>query len=91
MKIAERIEGHYEVPNGGAHGWRPERVVLECKCGERVYYKRTMLLGSVVRCECGKDHSVSIREDLVLEVLEDNEILHPWRHWRAPEKEALPF
>lgn len=92
MKIVERIEGHYEahdVPYGRAYRWRPERVVVECRCGRRETYKKARLLESVVRCESCKDHSTNLREELVFGVLED-EVLHPWRYWRAPESESLP-
>ena len=55
MRIAERTKAHYEVIEtefGEVRRWRPERLVLECECGER-----PTLTKSVTACDgCGKDH-----------------------------------
>ena len=47
----------------------------------------------VAECECGKDHTSRIREELAVELLdeEEDELLHPWRYWRTSKDTGLPF
>jgi hypothetical protein len=95
MRVVERVEGHYETQDvefGRVYRWQPERVMVECRCGKRETFKRSELLESVIKCECGMDHSADVREELVIGVLEEDEkTLHPWRYWRPPEGSGLPF
>ena len=63
MKVVERVEAHYDVQAvefGRVYKWRPESVLIECGCGERLY-----LSTSVTSCGvCGADHTVVIQEEL---------------------------
>jgi hypothetical protein len=84
--IIERIEGHYDVqktPYGEAYVWCPERVVVECDCGQRL-----ALTDSDTVCGCGADHA-----SLVREVLAHQRASHPWEsdyhEWRNNQDELL--
>ncbi len=91
MRIIDRVAGRYEVVQetefGRVYKWRPERVVVECDCGER-----PTLTGSMTTCECGADHGVNIQEEVVAHQMpEDEEALRPWRSWRSSEETGIPF
>ena len=81
--VIECVEGHYEVEHtsyGRAYIWRPEHIVVECDCGERV-----VLSASETVCSCGVDHVALVREELVSQKVSD-EAPHPWeaeyQEWR---------
>jgi hypothetical protein len=86
MRVIERVAEHYdvqEVPFGKSYQWSPEQVVLECKCGKRMTYKRSEIIGSeVISCECGKDNTAHIREELVNQLIDEEYETHhhPWDH-----------
>ena len=98
MRIVERIAAHYDVqemPFGKAYHWVPEQVVLQCsKCGKRITYKRSEIIGSeALRCECGnKSNTARIREELVIEVLDEEYEAHhhPWRYWVTTMDSGIP-
>jgi hypothetical protein len=95
MQVIERIAEHYdvqEVPFGRDYKWSPEQVVAECKCGTKITLKRSEIIGSeVTSCECGKDNTARIREELVFQILdEDDEAVHPWRYWHTSEDTGIP-
>ena len=51
MRVIEHERGHYEVREvlyGKVYGWRPERLVFECHCGER-----HVSSGFELACACG--------------------------------------
>jgi hypothetical protein len=57
--------------------------VLECKCGKKITLKRSEIIGSeVIRCECGKDDAAHIREELIIQVIDEEYEAHhhPWDH-----------
>jgi hypothetical protein len=60
VRVVERTKAHYQVKEmefGKVRRWRPERLVLECGCGER-----PTLTSSVTACDgCGKDHMFIFR------------------------------
>ena len=94
MRVVERVAGQYETQDlefGRLYKWHPERVMVECKCGKRSTFKRLEIIDSIPTCECGEDHSARVREELVIEMLEDDEVVRPWRHWRSFEGTSLPF
>ena len=100
MKVTERIREHYEVREmegglGRAYKWRPEQVVLQCDCGKRSIHKRADLLGaSVSSCECGEDDMGRVREELVLQLIDEEgrEVnRYPWRYWHPPKDAGVPF
>ncbi len=96
MRIVERVESHYEtqeVEVGRVYKWRPESVVIECKCGKRTPHKRSELIDSVFTCECGADHMAGTREELFVELLEEkeDETVHPWRYQHSSEEAGIPF
>jgi hypothetical protein len=81
--VIECVEGYYvveETSYGHAYIWRPEHVVVECDCGERV-----ALTASETVCSCGVDHVALVREELVSWKMSD-EATHPWeaeyQEWR---------
>ena len=90
LTIIERTEGHYEVQEvefGKVYRWCPERVNIECECGERL----TLTAYSMATCpRCGASHEATLREELTDRRLED-QTLHPWRYEaRALEDGAIP-
>ena len=89
MKVIEHIEAHYdasEVPFGVVYRWRPECVVVECACGERL-----TLTASTTTCDaCGADHEVAAREGLDDERLR-NEAAYPWRSAEDRGDTGLPY
>jgi hypothetical protein len=41
-------------------------VTVECEeCGKRSTHTKSAHIGSLITCECGKDHTATIREELV--------------------------
>jgi hypothetical protein len=75
-KVIERIRGSYEAhetPYAKGYAWRPDRVVVECECGEVL---ALTALGTV--CSCGADHAASVEEGRVLRDSADI-TLRPWR------------
>lgn len=88
-KVIERVEARYEVQEvefGKVYKWRPERVVVECRCGERL-----SLGSSRTTCaECGSDHVEALQEESA-ERRQSDEVLHPWRYSEDHEEEGLPF
>jgi hypothetical protein len=96
VKIIERVAEHYDVQEmelGRIYHWCPESVVVECKCGKRLTLKRADLIDAEPDCECGMDQTASVREEVVIELLdEDYEFHHhPWRYWHPPKRAGLPF
>jgi hypothetical protein len=96
MRVIERIAEHYdvqEVPFGRDYRWSPEQVVAECKCGKRTTLKRSKIIGSeVTSCECGKDNTATIREELVIQLLDEEYEAHhhPWRYWHTTKDTGIP-
>lgn len=95
-KVIERLEAHYEVQDvemGKVYRWWPESVVVECKCGKRVALTRSELIDTMPDCKCGMDHTASVREEMVLELLdEDYEAHHhPWRYWHTNKDSGIPY
>ena len=88
VSTVERTEGHYEVQEvefGRVYRWRPERVVVECECGERL-----SLTTSTTTCRwCGMDHAAVVSGELAVRRLGE-EALHPWRYARDREGAGLP-
>jgi hypothetical protein len=96
VTIIERTGGRYKIQDvefGKVYKWHPERVVIECKCGKRITHKRSELISSEVSaCECGADSKANIREELVIEVLDEDEtVLHPWRYQHFSRDAGIPF
>jgi hypothetical protein len=48
-------------------------------------------MGSVETCECGKDSTVRVREEVVVQVLEEDQALHPWRNLHYSTFTRIPF
>src|ERR687898_529733 len=75
-KIIERVAEHYdthEVEFGTTYIWCPESVVLECtKCAKKMTLTRSELIDTQPECECGKGHSASAREEVVLELVDED-------------------
>ena len=87
-KIIERVAEHYdtlEVEVGTIYRWCPEYVVLACtKCAKKMTLTRSELIDTQPDCECGKGHTASAREEVVLVELLDEDYEahhHPWRYW----------
>jgi hypothetical protein len=94
VKILERLKGHYEaqeVSFGVVYRWCPEHVVVECRCGKRENRKRSDLISSFTVCDCGAN-TARIREELILEVLDEDEVTrHPWRYAGDREDAGIPY
>ncbi len=93
VRVIECTEGHYdvrEVEFGEVYRWRPESVVVECGCGERL-----TLTGSATTCgECGADHAATVQAELSgrrPERRPEDETLHPWRYAGESEGRGIPF
>ena len=41
--------------------------------------------------ECGARCSASVREELVVEKLAEEEYIHPWRYWHSKENAGIPI
>jgi hypothetical protein len=84
-KVIECVKARYEVQDvefGKVYKWRPERVVVECGCGERLY-----LNASMTSCkECSTDHALTVRGELA-DRRERDEVLHPWRYYYSEDSE----
>ncbi len=95
MRITQRTKGHYEtqdVEYGKVYKWHPESVMIECEeCGNRSTHPRSALIGSLITCECGKDHTARIREELVFQVLDEYEDPYHWRDWHPSKGAGIPF
>jgi hypothetical protein len=84
MKIIERVAEHYdtqEMEFGRTYIWCPESIVLECtKCDKKMTLTRSELIATQPECECGRGHTARVREEVVLEMMdEDYEAHHhPW-------------
>jgi hypothetical protein len=87
MRVIERVAEHYDVqemPFARLYRWSPEQVVVECsKCAKRTTHTRSEIIGSeVTSCECGEGHAARIREELVIELIDEEYEAHhhPWYH-----------
>jgi hypothetical protein len=74
LRIIEQIEGHYETQDvelGRVYRWQPGSVTVECEeCGKRSTSTKYTLIRSLIACECGKDNTATVREELVFQTLE---------------------
>ena len=95
MRIIEQTNGHYETQDvelGRVYRWQPGGVTVECEeCGKRSTHTKSGLIRSLITCECGKDHTARIKEELVFQVLDEDEDLHPWRYHHPSEGTGIPF
>jgi hypothetical protein len=97
VKIIERVAEHYdtqEMEFGRTYIWCPESVVLECKCGKRMTLTRSELIKNKPACECGTDNTASVREEVILKKLVDEDYEahhHPWRYWHTTRDTGIPF
>lgn len=89
MAIVERIKGHYDVQEvefGKVYRWCPERIIAECRCGE----KTSLTASSTATCrQCGTDLAVVFREKPTAGRSGD-EIIHPWRYAGHRESAGIP-
>jgi hypothetical protein len=88
-KVIESAQARYEVQDvewGKVYKWCPERIVVECGCGEKLY-----LNSSITSCkECSTEHVLAVREELS-ELRKSDLTLHPWRYSEDREDAGLPF
>jgi hypothetical protein len=83
IKLIERVAEHYDVQEmefGRSYRWCPECAVVECDCGQRMTLKMLEIIGSGVICECGAELSASIREEVVIDLLDEDTAIHPWHY-----------
>lgn len=79
VRVVERVAEHYdtqEVEFGRSYRWCPEYVVVECKCGKRKTLTRSDLIKAKPDCECGADYTASVREEVVLELVDEDYEAH---------------
>jgi hypothetical protein len=90
-KVIECAKARYEVKDvefGKVYKWRPEHIVVECQCGQRL-----SLTASTTSCvECGTDHVLALKEASA-DGHQSDQTLHPWRYYFYEEREdgSLPF
>ena len=67
--------------------------MIECKCGKRLTLKRADLIEAEPDCECGLDHTASVREEVVIQLLDQEYEAHhhPGCYWHSPKEAMLPF
>jgi hypothetical protein len=90
MKVVERVQARYEVQEvefGKVYKWRPERVVVECLCGQRLSLTASTTSSCV---ECGTDHTRALKEGST-DGWQSDENLHPWRYSEESGDIGLPF
>ncbi len=71
-------EAHYEtreVPFGRSYKWHPERMVVECDCGEELVFTGTEALTT---CQCGTEYGDLVRGIRYREGRLQDEDVHPW-------------
>jgi hypothetical protein len=89
VRVLERAQGRYEAQDlefGKVYRWCPERVMVECDCGERL-----TLTASRTACGCGADHAAFVREALAILRQPGDEAAHPWRSWCSSKDSGIPF
>jgi hypothetical protein len=97
VRIIERLAEHYDVQEvefGKVYKWCAEGVVVECDCGKRSIFTRSELIASeAICCECDKQTSAGIREEVVIQLLEENyeATNYPWRYWHTTKDTGIPF
>jgi hypothetical protein len=96
MRVIERVAEHYDAQDsefGKNYRWCPENVVVECTCGRRITLKRSALIDNGAPCECGVEHTNSVREEVVLQLPDEDYELHhhPWRYWHTTRDTGIPF
>jgi len=88
-KVIERVQPRYEVQEvafGKVYKWRPEHIVVDCQCGQRL-----SLTASTTSCvECGTDHVLAVKEASA-NGYQSEQALHPWRFVEDREDAGLPF
>jgi len=87
LTAIERTEGRYEVQEvdfGRVYRWCPERVDIECGCGERLNFTAV----SAATCpRCGTNHTATVGAAPAAGGSED-QALHPWRYDAGNLKDA---
>ena len=72
VRVIKHAEAHYEVKDvafGKAYRWRPERIIIECVCGQR-----PTLTASFTACDgCGTDHAAVFWGELFAGSSDDDE------------------
>ena len=91
-KVTERVDGCYEVQDvefGRVYKWRPECMVVECRCGQNL-----SLTASTTSCvECGSHHLLAVQGASTVR-RPSGQTLHPWRYYYSSEDRedaGLPF
>ena len=88
-KVIERVRARYEVQDvefGKVYKWRPEHIVVECQCGQRL-----SLTSSATSCvECGTDHGLALKEASA-NGYQSDQILHPWRYYYLEDREDAAY
>ena len=76
-KVIERLQAHYEIQDvamGKVYRWCPERILVECDCGETP----TLTASASICGKCGEDYALLIQEVLDSHPEEDK-LEYPWR------------
>jgi hypothetical protein len=88
-KVIERVQPRYEVQEvefGQVYKWRPERIVVQCRCGQRL-----SLTASTTSCtECAANHELAVKEASKTDGRQSDKTLHPWRFVEDREDAGLP-
>jgi len=71
-------EAHYEtceVPFGRSYKWHPERMAVECDCGEELVFTGT---DTLTTCQCGTEYGDLVRGIRSREGRLQNKDVRPW-------------
>lgn len=92
--IIEHTGARYDVretPYGKGYVWRPEYIVAECGCGERLAFADS---DETVCRWCGADHTAVVREKLAV-WRSGREVHAPWREeyrgWLGSREERSEY
>ncbi len=80
MRVAKDTEAHYEtheVPFGRSYKWHPEKMIIECECGEKLTIAG---MSKGASCGCGADYATLIQDIQRREENLQDDKIHPWHH-----------
>lgn len=88
LTAVKHTGGHYEVQEldfGRVYRWCPERVDIECECGERL---DATAVSTATCLRCGVNHAATIKAVVPTAGRSEDQALHPWRYDASNLKDA---
>jgi hypothetical protein len=74
----------------GSTGGNRGALRSSARSGQRSTLTKSTLIRSLIACECDKDHTATIREELVFQTLEETDTLPPGETGTPPKVQAYP-